>query len=240
MNHLKLANPKPVQNSPQQITYAGHLHHSEYMKLYKEGLTKSNMPENGIRRARFFHMIQMFKITRGVPGFTAEAGVFRGLSSFLICNYLQRENACFRGETHFMVDSFEGLSRPVEEDGDYPAKRYGEHAFTETSVEHVRNTMSDFHDVNIHKGWIPDVFQHLPDQRYRFVHIDVDVYEPTLASLQYFYPRMSTGGVIVCDDFGPWDDNNWPGCIRAVNEFASEIGSVYASFNTGNVMFIKR
>jgi len=240
MSELKIANDDRIHMSREVMSFAAHLNFPEYLRIYEEGLNRSKMKDNPVRRARFFHAVQMLKLTRGIPGFTAEAGVFRGLASWLFCNYLRRENSTFNGETHFMLDSFEGLSEPVAKDGDYPAKRHGEGAFTHTSVDHVRNTLADFSDANIFKGWIPEVFESLPEQSYRFVHLDVDVYEPTLAGLRYFYPRLSRGGILVCDDFGPWDDNKWPGCIRAVNEFAAESGAVYASLDSGNAMFIKR
>lgn len=220
--------------------HASHQFLPEYLEAYGAGLKKALMRDVPQRRARFFHLTQMLQLTRGVPGYTAEAGVFRGLSSYLTCHYLRREIPTFNGETHFMLDSFEGLSQPVEKDGEFPIKRHGEGAFTTTSVDVARQTMEDFSDVNIFKGWIPEVFSQLPEQKYRFVHVDVDVYEPTLASFRYFFPRMSPGGIMICDDFGPWAEDNWPGCIRAVNEFANEIGQVYAVLNTGNAMFIKR
>ncbi len=231
MNQLKIAESKieptvtPLETQPaapdtkseysvtrEIMDYAAHLHFPEFLERYGKGLKQSKMEDNAIRRARFFHLIQMLQLTRGVPGYTAEAGVFRGLSSYLICHQLRRELPCFNGETHFMLDSFEGLSRPVSEDGEYPVKRHKEKAFTETSLDVATQTLSEFTGVNIHKGWIPEVFSKLPEQKYRFVHVDVDVYEPTLASFRYFYPRMSPGGILLCDDFGPWDDNNWPGC----------------------------
>lgn len=220
--------------------HASHLFLPEYLAAYSAGLKKSQMSDSASRRSRFFHICQMLQLTRGIPGSTAEAGVFRGLSSYLICHYLRREISTFNGETHFMIDSFEGLSPPVEKDGEFSAKRHSEGAFTRTSLEHVRETLSDFSGVNILKGWIPDVFGRLPQQNYRFVHVDVDVYEPTLASFRYFFPRLSPGGIMMCDDFGPWAGNKWAGCIGAVNEFANEMGVVYAVLDTGNVMFIKR
>lgn len=220
--------------------HASHLYVPEFLNAYQMGIERAEMKDQSQRRARFFHATQLLNLTRGIPGYTAEAGVYRGLGSFLFCHYLRREMACFNGESHYMIDSYEGLSTPVEKDGAFPARRFEEGAFKETSVELVRNTLRDFPSVNIIQGWIPAVFNELPEQQYRFVHVDVDIYEPTLASFRYFYPRLSPGGIIVCDDFGPWPEKKWPGCLRAVNEFANEIGQVYAQLDTGNVFFIKR
>ena len=43
------------------------------------------------------------------------------------------------------------------------------------------------------------VWASLPDDAWSFVHLDVTLFEPTLAALEYFHPRLSPGGVILCD-----------------------------------------
>ena len=45
-----------------------------------------------------------------------------------------------------------------------------------------------------------------------FVHLDVDLYEPTRACLDYFLPRLSPGGFVICDDYGA---PTFPGAARA-------------------------
>ena len=65
----------------------------------------------------------------------------------------------------------------------------------------VRNLLKKFNFVNIYKGWIPDVFNLTNNQIYQFVHIDVDLYKPTLDSLNYFFPKLIDGGIIVIDDY---------------------------------------
>jgi len=46
------------------------------------------------------------------------------------------------------------------------------------------------------------------------VHIDVDLYKPTLSSLEFFFPKIVKGGALICDDYnasafpgakGAWD-----------------------------------
>jgi len=38
-------------------------------------------------------------------------------------------------------------------------------------------------------------------KKFAFVHLDVDLYQSTQDCLEWFYPRMSRGGVIVSHDY---------------------------------------
>jgi hypothetical protein len=52
----------------------------------------------------------------------------------------------------------------------------------------------------------------------KFVHVDVDLYQPTIDSFRYFWQLVVPGGVMICDDY------NWSGAKMAVEEFAKEKG----------------
>ena len=121
--------------------------------------------------------------------------------------------------------------------GRYLKKNYGmiAGAFGAT-VEEVRNTLQDFPDVQIHSGWIPDIFTTQPNRRYRLVHVDVDLYEPTKGALEYLHSRLVAGGIIVCDDYGSLA---WPGARRAVVEFCRLNNLRFISLSTGQAIIIK-
>ena len=63
---------------------------------------------------------------------------------------------------------------------------------------------------------IPDTFAGLSDARFCFAHIDLDLYQGVRDSLDFLYPRLSHGGVIVLDDYG---FASCPGARKAVDEF---------------------
>lgn len=220
---------QPVQ--PQIIA-----RHPGFIAMYEDGLAASQMAEHPWRRPRFFHMTQMMRLTAGLTGATAEAGVFRGLGSYLMCRVRREESPTFDGAGHFMIDSFEGL--PPGRDDDGPTAIVGR--FNDTSVEHVRSALSEFPGATIVKGWIPSAFVELPEQTYRFVHVDVDLHDSTLDSLEYFYPRMTPGGIIVIDDYGPWPTGVWPGCAKAVRTFCDKARIPHTALDTGNAVIIKR
>ena len=155
---------------------------------------------------------QLLRLVSHLPGDTAECGVFRGATSYLICSANEESQA--GDKTHHLFDSFEGLSEPGPADGVHWSK-----GDLKCGIEHVRKALSDFAKVRFHPGWIPDRFQDVDDRKFSFVHIDVDLAEPTRQSLAFFYPRMEPGGIIVCDDYG---QSTSPGATQAVDRFLAD------------------
>lgn len=103
-------------------------------------------------------------------------------------------------------------------------------------VEHVKALLQTFPGLGIHKGWIPDVFKKLPSMRWSFVHIDVDLYEPTLACLEFFFPQLAPGGIIICDDYGT---PLFPGAGKAWRSYCRERQIPFAVLDTGQAVITK-
>jgi len=173
-----------------------------------------------------------------VAGGRAECGVFTGFVSLLSCRLLAQSWPSWRGDGYHLVDSFEGLSRPVEQD--VLASGSGRTVFSAgdmaAPIEYARHAMRDFPDVSIHRGWIPAVLAELPETTWAFVHVDVDLYEPTKACLEYFVPRVSPGGVLICDDYGSLA---FPGAVRAWDEYFAPRKLPFISLSTGQSVYIR-
>jgi hypothetical protein len=152
---------------------------------------------------------QLLRLTGAVRGDTAECGVYQGAGSYLMA----AANRCLGGNRlHHAFDSFSGLSAPSALDGNYWTA-----GDLSAPLEAARANLAEFEDaVKFYQGWIPERFHDVAECRFRFVHIDVDLYEPTRDSLAFFYPRVEDGGIIVCDDY--WF-TTCPGATRAVDEF---------------------
>ncbi len=129
-----------------------------------------------------------------VAGDFAECGVYRGGTALLLSRVLKGS-----GKALHLFDSFEGLPAPdPERDPDLE-----EGVFRATSARDVERLLGRFPgSLRIHEGFIPSTFEGLEDSRFAFVHIDVDLYRSTLDCLDYFYPRLAAGAVVVFDDYG--------------------------------------
>jgi O-methyltransferase len=195
-------------------------------QLYLAGvLATRTSPVPLRRRDRFLLLVRELEKTLPLEGLVAECGCFRGLSSFLLCSRLKRSAPAFDGAGYRIFDSFQGLSEPGREDSLHQASAYSPHAGDvragrfAASLEDVRQALGAFPGVAYFPGWIPAAFP-ADEARYRFVHIDVDLYQPTRDSLEYFWPRLVPGARMVCDDY------NWPGGRRSVDEFCAAHGAV--------------
>ena len=179
------------------------------------------------RRERFRILVGQLERTQHLDGLVAECGCFQGLSSFVMCSRLRRDRPSFDGTGYEIYDSFQGLSElgpadlaPLDAQHAPPSDAMHAGRFA-ASLEEVRRALAGFPGITYFPGWIPGTFDSARDKRYRFVHVDVDLYEPTLASFAYFWPRLMPGGVIVCDDY------DWPGARRAVEEFCRDAGVAF-------------
>ena len=183
-------------------------------------------PGNWHSLDRKYTLNELLKGALRTGGDAAECGVYRGASSYLVCRAIagsQRINHLF--------DSFEGLSQPGEFDGAYWSP--GALAATE---EDVRAGLAEFDNFRLYPGWIPDRFEEVADRRFCFVHIDVDLYQPTRDSLEFFFPRLNKGGIVLMDDVG---FKSCPGATRAAEEYFDNRDEPVIYLPTGQAFAIR-
>lgn len=139
------------------------------------------------REAFFIHSVARAQATR--PGDFAEVGVYQGSTARIICEV--------KGDKHLrLFDTFEGLPKDSDKDpGVHKERQYA------CSLESVQQYLAEFPNVTYHKGLFPDSTHDVPESQYAFVHFDVDLYEGTKACLEYFYPRMIPGGILLSHDY---------------------------------------
>jgi hypothetical protein len=144
----------------------------------------------------------------------AEVGVYRGGTSYFILSVvssLELGSAALH-----CFDTFEGHSSEdvrVEADSHQPVA-----AFNDTSFDAVAAYLGKFPNAKIYKGRFQDTSAGIADKTFAFVHIDVDLYEPTLFALKFFDGQLTEGGIFVVDDYGSM---TCPGVQTAVDEFTA-------------------
>lgn len=177
-----------------------------------KGWTFDN-PANGLDVVRMWAwFLNIQAMISEVPGSLAELGVHKGNSASLFNFFSMRH-----GRRLYLLDTFSGFPEGDVDEKDNEDKVK---AFRDTSTEYVRNLLGDNPLLRFKVGKFPESMdEELAGDRFSFVSLDADNYNPTLAGLRFFYPRLSRNGYIFVHDFA---SGHWPGVADAVRKFLSE------------------
>lgn len=132
-----------------------------------------------------------------LKGALIEIGVWRGGSGLLIA---KRAEMCGIEDNIYLCDTFSGVVKAGESDPDFVGGEYAD-----TSSEAVKALINDFNIRNtfVLEGIFPDeTASMVRDKQIRFCHIDVDTYQSAKDILDWVWPRLCNGGILVYDDFG--------------------------------------
>ena len=181
------------------------------MKLYRRPedfqMLKSLLlreSEFNFKPSELFLIFSLAKAKAGSSGDFAEVGVYRGLSAEILCRA--------KGDKIlWLFDTFEGLPDVGVYDSLFSKGTY------KSSISAVRKRLEPWHGIQLIKGLFPQSADPVREQKFSFVHLDVDLYESTRASLEFFYPRMEQGGIILSHDYG-----QAVGVKRAFDEFFAD------------------
>lgn len=180
----------------------------------------------GTQLSEAIYLLHLLRSSLGLEGDVCEFGVAQGTTSAFIANEILPTD-----KRLWLYDSFKGLPDPSAKDrllddifrlGDM--KRYaGTMACPETDV---RNRLSAVQFPASRTLIVPGYLEHsllendganVP-KRVCFAYLDMDFYEPTLLALRTLHRRVSTGGVIMVDDYDFFSE----GAKLAVHEFLDE------------------
>ncbi len=154
----------------------------------------------------------------GVEGDLIETGAWRGGA----CIFMRAVLAAYEIENRkiFVADSFEGLPRPDSEK--YPSDKGDKHhihTYFAVSRKDVENNFRKYglldDQVVFLEGWFKDTLPKAPIEKLSILRLDGDMYGSTLESLEILYPKLSSGGFCIIDDYA------LPGCKAAVDDFRS-------------------
>jgi hypothetical protein len=244
LRHLGLWQDVPLEEvARRQNRFAysprvGWLSDRTWMAPYSEFLKYDSMPEAGADETRIldrrFTLASTLKAVRELHGSTAECGVFKGVGSAMICQTLAATYAA--DELHFAFDSFEGLPEPQEVDRDANQRLHWKAGDLAVPEAMAKSLLARFPFCQIVKGWLPQSLTVAAGRKFRFVHIDVDLGQPTLDVLEFFYDRMVPGGIILFDDYG---FISCPGARVAVDRFFANRPEPVLEVTAGQAIVVK-
>lgn len=184
-----------------------------------------------------------------VPGAIVECGVWRGGQMMAAALTLLQ-----LGESREIVlfDTFSGMTAPTAADRDLHGgeatpvfeqlsrKAVGDR-WCEAGMGEVRRNLAStgylMEHVRLVQGPVEDTLPQNAPAQISYLRLDTDWYESTLHELEHLYPRLSSLGVVVIDDYG-----HWQGARQATDEYlaANGIPALMHRIDYTGRQFVKR
>lgn len=170
-------------------------------------------------------MVQIYNcsyLAKKLSGDFAEVGVYMGKSAKLICESKDDKPL-------HLFDTFEGLPEPGPEDDSLLFKKQ-----YMARLGLVETYLSSYKNVTFNQGIFPETAELFKNKSFAFVNLDVDLYRSTLNCLDFFYPRMVVGGIILSHDY-----STLIGVRKAFDEFFSDKAELVIELSTNQCLVVK-
>ncbi|WCJ58926.1 macrocin O-methyltransferase [Fontisphaera persica] len=139
-----------------------------------------------------------------LPGDFVECGVNYGFMSSAIMTFLNWDTL---GKTFYLLDTFSGMDpryiSPEEAQAGILEKnrQHLQTGFYIEGVEAVRRNFSEWKNVRIIQGSVPDTLAQVDTASVAYLHLDMNCAPPEAAALQHFWKLMTPGAVALFDDY---------------------------------------
>ena len=197
----------------------------EFQDLYsKVGKEKSKYTLTSMERCYSLYKAIQY-ITKGdILGDIVECGVWRGGSAMLAALTLIKSQ-----QTHrkiYLYDTYEGMPEPTDKDIDIHGVPYRllwkkEKEFLSVSLDEVKKNIfsTGYPKENIIfvKGMVQDTIPNTVPKQIALLRLDTDLYESTYHELFHLYPKTTSQGVIIIDDYG-----HFQGSQEATEKYLSQ------------------
>ena len=122
----------------------------------------------------------------------------------------------------YLFDTFAGFDeRDVSKEKELDCSKAEAGAMPYKDVNRILSRMPNPEQVVLKKGYFPETAEVAEQETFAFVYLDACLYNPTLRGLEFFFPRMSQGGVIVVTRY---EDDQYNGVFQAVTDFEKKYG----------------
>mgnify|MGYP006352404285 FL=1 len=169
-----------------------------------------------------------------IEGDFVECGTNKGGFARAIIDYV---DFTANGKNFYLLDTFKGLVEDLLTEHEKKAgrKEHFEHVYTDC-YEEVKQTFASFPFVKIIQGAVPGTLAQVTSKNIAFMSIDMNSVNPEVAALDYFWDKLSKGGMIILDDYA------YVTCdlqYEAHNNWAKGKGIKILTLPTGQGLIIK-
>jgi hypothetical protein len=170
-----------------------------------------------------------------------QLGVFSGTGAAGIVKYTDFQN--YPSRKFYLVDTFTGV--PAEQWTEEELRNGANSAqwlYKEAgdTCDKVRQRFSDYKNVVIVQGKVPDILPLIPVEQIALLMLDMNAAYPELCAANFFWDRLVSGGLLLSDDYGHGHQGVGYFCQkRVLDDFAESKNLSVLALPTGHGLLIK-
>lgn len=173
---------------------ADFLHDARFQKAYAAGKATGAWPEGDLRW-RVYVALWAARQAWPLPGDFVECGVHYGGLATAILTDLPWNQGTTR--QFYLMDTFQGF--PPEHR--VVAAKVHRSDYLEDIWPRVQTHFQQFPAAKLIRGAVPQTLSQVSTQQIAYLSIDMNCAEPEVAALDYFWPRLVSGGLVLLDDY---------------------------------------
>ncbi|MEP6936897.1 MAG: TylF/MycF/NovP-related O-methyltransferase [Chthoniobacterales bacterium] len=168
-----------------------------------------------------------------------ECGVNRGFLSSAIMSYLDWDRL---GKHFYLLDTFRGMDEWLVSPEDKAAGAIEKYqarvaaGFYAESVDAVKQNFSEWRNVSLIEGTIPETLPQVAASQIAYLHLDMNCSPPEVAAAEFFWERLVPGAFVLLDDYAY---HGYRPQKIAMDAFGSKKGAGILSLPTGQGLLIK-
>jgi O-methyltransferase len=219
----------------------GFLHDPAFIRAYDRGANSGHKLAGPREKNKKLHIewrahiaVTMVHHALHLEGDFVECGVNTGVLSLAICEALEfnRHNKRF-----FLFDTFSGIPEEQISEEEKQQGRLKENSlYYEECYERTKSNFTDFSRAILVRGRVPEILPSAKIEKVCYLSLDMNIAEPELAALEYFWDKLTPGAPILMDDYG------WKPYLpqkRALDEFAASRGVAICELPTGQGLLLR-
>jgi O-methyltransferase len=170
-----------------------------------------------------------------LPGDFVECGVFTGICSLTVCEYINFNST---GKKFFLFDTFCGIPKEqiAEEEKRLDREHQNRLFYREDVWEKAKKNFAPYPNAILVRGRVPDTLAIHPIERVCYLHLDMNIAEPEIAAIEYFWDRLVPSALVILDDYG-W--LTYAPQKNAMDAFAAQKGVPILTLPTGQGLILK-
>lgn len=168
-----------------------------------------------------------------LEGDFVECGVNTGIFSLAICDHLKFEKS---ERKMYLFDTFSGAPESMMRDTEKQKRVEENNLYYPDCYELAQKNFASYPNVQLVRGRVPESLSTVQIEKVAYLSIDMNIAEPERAAIEHFWPKLSSGAIVVLDDYG------WRGFEeqhRTMDEFAVRHQVKIVTLPTGQGILIK-